>query len=154
VIAEPATFHPLIRRLGESDLDRIMELELAAYPFPWTRGIFRDCIRVGYECWGLQHDGELIGYSVQNHAVGEAHLLNLCVGPPWQGRGFGSLMLDHTIRVARGKDCQSMFLEVRPSNPSGYRLYERRGFAVVGRRRNYYRSENGKEDAIVMRLLL
>ena len=59
---EAKAVHPLIRPLTWGDLDRIMEIELAAYPVPWTRGIFGDCIRVGYDCWGLQREGELIGY--------------------------------------------------------------------------------------------
>jgi len=69
MIAEPASFHSLLRRLFDGDLDRIMEIELAAYPYPWTRGIFADCIRVGYECWGLQAGDELIGYCIQTGRI-------------------------------------------------------------------------------------
>ena len=149
--AELEPIHPLIRRLTDQDLDRVMEIELTAYPYPWTRGIFNDCIRVGYECWGLQAGSELVGYCVQTQAAGECHLLNLCVDPEWQRRGLGSLLLDHSIRLARLLNCNSMFLEVRPSNPAGYRLYEKKGFTVIGVRRDYYTSDEGKEDAIVMK---
>ena len=149
--AELEPIHPLIRRLTDQDLDRVMEIELTAYPYPWTRGIFNDCIRVGYECWGLQAGSELVGYCVQTQAAGECHLLNLCVDPEWQRRGLGSLLLDHSIRLARLLNCNSMFLEVRPSNPAGYRLYEKNGFTVIGVRRDYYTSDEGKEDAIVMK---
>jgi len=45
-----------------------------------------------------------------------------------------------------------MFLEVRPSNPAGMGLYERKGFSAVDQRPGYYRSDNGREDAMVMRL--
>jgi ribosomal-protein-alanine N-acetyltransferase len=151
VSAELEPIHPLIRRLTDQDLDRVMEIELTAYPYPWTRGIFNDCIRVGYECWGLQAGSELVGYCVQTQAAGECHLLNLCVDPEWQRRGLGSLLLDHSIRLARLLNCNSMFLEVRPSNPAGYRLYEKNGFTVIGVRRDYYTSDEGKEDAIVMK---
>ena len=149
--AELEPIHPLIRRLTDQDLDRVMEIELTAYPYPWTRGIFNDCIRVGYECWGLQAGSELVGYCVQTQAAGECHLLNLCVDPEWQRRGLGSLLLDHSIRLARLLNCKSMFLEVRPSNPAGYRLYEKNGFTVIGVRRDYYTSDEGKEDAIIMK---
>jgi ribosomal-protein-alanine N-acetyltransferase len=152
MIAEPATVHSVLRPLQWGDLDRVMEIELSAYPFPWTRGIFGDCLRVGYDCWGLQVGASLIGYSVQTSAAGESHLLNLCVEPRRRRQGFGRLLLDNAIRIADRQECVSIFLEVRPSNAAGVALYEGRGFTVVGRRRNYYSASDGKEDALVMRL--
>ena len=136
------------------DLDRLIEIELSAYPYPWTRGIFADCIRVGYDCWGLQLGPDLAGYSIQTHAAGENHLLNLCVAPEFQGQGYGRVMLDHAIRLARLQDCFCIFLEVRPSNPAGIRLYQKNGFEIVGERPDYYRSDEGRENALVMRLEL
>ena len=150
--ADPKTLHVMVRNLTEEDLDRLIEIEHAAYPFPWTRGIFADCIRVGYDCTGLQVGPTLIGYTIQSLAAGENHLLNLCIAPEWQGNGYGNLMLDHAIRMAIEKNCSSMFLEVRPSNPAGMGLYERKGFSIVGQRSGYYRSADGREDAMVMRL--
>lgn len=162
MIADPETLHPLIRALNWGDLDRIMEIELAAYPFPWSRGIFSDCIRVGYDCRGLQLGQTLVGYSIQTDAAGEAHLLNLCVDPAWQRRGFGRLLLENVLRIARSNGCSSIFLEVRPSNAAGIALYRHRGFTVVGRRQGYYSAgvpaivggdpATSREDALVMRL--
>lgn len=150
--ADPRPFDPEIRTLSHSDLDRIVEIERSAYPFPWSRGIFSDCLRVGYDCWGLQVRDLLIGYAIQTHGAGESHLLNLCIDPEWQRAGYGSILLEHAIGHATLHGCSSMFLEVRPSNPVAIRLYQGRGFAVVGERRNYYRAEKGRETAIVMRL--
>jgi len=150
--ADPRPFDPEIRMLVSDDLDRIIEIEHGAYPFPWTRGIFADCIRVGYDCWGLQVRSSLVGYAIQTQAVNESHLLNLCVDPQWQRGGYGSILLEHAIGHAELSGCTSMFLEVRPSNPAAIRLYEKRGFVTVGERRNYYRAAKGRESAIVMRL--
>jgi ribosomal-protein-alanine N-acetyltransferase len=164
--ADPKALHPLVRPLNWGDLDRIMEIELAAYPVPWSRGIFGDCIRVGYDCWGLQIGQQLIGYSIQTDGAGEAHLLNLCVDPRWHGRGFGGMLLENAIRVARKHHCLSMFLEVRPSNAAGIALYRNRGFVTVGTRAGYYstsaaggapaskHADAAREDALVMRLEL
>lgn len=152
--ANPRPFDPEIRVLTLNDLDRIIKIEHSAYPFPWSRGIFVDCMRVGYDCWGLQVRDLLVAYAIQTHAAGESHLLNLCVDPEWQRAGYGSILLEHAICQATVKGCLSMFLEVRPSNPAAIGLYERRGFVVVGERRNYYRAEKGRETAIVMRLQL
>ncbi len=150
--ANPSVPHAVVRRLNPGDLDRIIEIELSAYPYPWTRGIFEDCLRVGYDCWGLQLGAELAGYSIQTHAAGESHLLNLCIAPEYQGRGLGKTMLDHAIRLARMQNCFCIFLEVRPSNPAGVRLYRRNGFEIVGERPDYYRSDEGRENALVMKL--
>jgi ribosomal-protein-alanine N-acetyltransferase len=164
MIADLESLHPVIRPLSWADLDRIMEIELETYPFPWTRGIFSDCIRVGYDCWGLQFGPRLIGYSIQTDAANEAHLLNLCIEPGWQRRGFGSMMLESALRIARSHGCNSMYLEVRPSNEAAIALYRSHGFVPVGTRRGYYsagqahdaghglRSEESREDALVMRL--
>ena len=150
--SQAASLHPVVRVLTLADLDRIMEIERAAYPFPWTRAIFEDCLNVGYDCRGLQLGSRLVGYAVQTTYAGECHLLNLCIDPEWQGRGFGGLMLDHCMRQARSNRCSSIFLEVRPSNAKGISLYRTRGFRVVGERPDYYRAEGGRESAIVMRL--
>ena len=150
--ADPRPFDPEVRALSRNDLDRIMEIERSAYPFPWSRGIFADCLRVGYDCWGLRIQQMLVAYAIQTHAAGESHLLNLCVDPAWQRSGYGSILLEHVISHAMLNGCASMFLEVRPSNPVALRMYQRRGFSVVGERRDYYRAEHGRETAIVMRL--
>jgi ribosomal-protein-alanine N-acetyltransferase len=150
--AEPDTLHALLRPLGLEDVDRVMEIELAAYPFPWTRGIFEDCIRVGYDCWGLLLGLRLVGYSIQTQAAGESHLLNLCVAPECQRHGLGGLLLEHALRLARGCECASMFLEVRPGNAAAIGLYRSYGFTVIGERKDYYTTHGGRENALVMRL--
>lgn len=144
--------HPLIRRLGVEDIDRVYEIEQAAYPFPWTRGIFEDCLRAGYAGFGLQVGKSLAGYFILSSAVGEAHLLNLCIHPDWQYRGYGSLLLEYAISYVVRLGCKTMFLEVRGSNVRAARLYENRGFKLIGKRRGYYQAGQGREDALVMSL--
>jgi len=151
---KPDKGHPLIRRLGMEDADHIFEVEQPAYPYPWTRGSLVDCLRAGYACFGLQIGRNLAGYSIANSAAGETHLLNLCVHPDWQHRGYGSLLLEYTINHAARLQNEAMFLEVRASNPRAAKLYENRGFKVIGRRPNYYKAGDRREDAIVMRLPL
>lgn len=146
--------HPLIRRFGMDDVDRIYEIEKLAYPFPWSRGIFVDCLRVGYACFGLQIGKNLAGYAIVSCAAGEAHLLNLCIHPDWQHRGYGSLLLEYMINHVARLGSEAMFLEVRASNPRAASLYKNRGFKVIGRRPSYYKAGDGREDAIVMRLAL
>ncbi|WP_202844536.1 ribosomal protein S18-alanine N-acetyltransferase [Luteimonas saliphila] len=139
-----------MRPMREDDLDEIMRIELRAYPFPWTIGIFRDCLRAGYPAWVLQADARLIGYGVLSVAADEAHVLNVCVDPADQGQGHGRRLLRGLERVARGLRVQRVFLEVRPSNPTAIALYHDEGFNEIGRRPRYYPAHEGREDAIVM----
>jgi ribosomal-protein-alanine N-acetyltransferase len=146
--------YPLIRSLFLEDLDEVIRIENSCYPFPWTKGIFKECLRVGYACFGLQLGENLAGYSISNWGAGESHLLNLCIDPKWQKHGFGKMMLEHSIGHSRSLDCHVMFLEVRPSNVDAAQLYLKRGFEEIGSRPAYYQAENGREDALVMRLEL
>jgi [ribosomal protein S18]-alanine N-acetyltransferase len=146
---------PTLRPMREADLDAVMAIEERAYPFPWTRGIFRDCLHAGHAMWVLESDDTVAGYGVLNIAAGEAHVLNLCIAPEAGGRGHGRRMLRALLRVARGGGAMRVFLEVRPSNPHAIALYHGEGFNEIGRRPRYYPAPNhGREDAIVMALEL
>lgn len=145
---------PRYRPMAEADLERIIRIERAAYPYPWSLGNFRDCLQAGYSCWVAEVDGELMGYSVLMAAAGEGHLLNCCVSPPWQGLGYGRLLMAHLIATARGHGVECIYLDVRPSNLPALRLYQRLGFEGIALRRDYYPADQGREDALVMRLKL
>lgn len=153
--AEVAQAPTALRPMREDDLDAVMAIELRAYPFPWSRGIFRDCLRAGYPAWVLQReDDELIGYGVLSIAADEAHVLNLCTAFQVQGRGHGRRLLLALLRVARSRGVQRVFLEVRPSNGAAIALYASEGFSEIGRRPRYYPAHAGREDAVVMALEL
>ncbi|EAR23209.1 ribosomal protein S18-alanine N-acetyltransferase [Nitrococcus mobilis] len=152
--AEPREFFTLIRPMREADLGEIIAIELAAYEFPWTRGIFRDCLRVGYDCCVHMFANQIVGYVVLRYGAGEAHILNIAVGPQWQNRGFGRNLLQRTLRQSARFGAQTLFLEVRPSNAAALHLYRSVGFCVVGRRRDYYPSRRGREDALILGLEL
>ncbi len=145
-----------LRPMREADLDAVMRIEERAYPFPWTRGIMRDCLNAGYAMWVQEaRDDGIVGYGVLSIAVGEAHVLNLCTAPGHEGRGLGQRMLQALLRIARGGGAQRVFLDVRPSNPRAIALYERSGFNEIGRRPRYYpAADHGREDAIVMAMEL
>ena len=145
---------PQMRAMCIDDLDAVAAIETAAYEFPWTLGIFRDCLRAGYECWVLEKSGEIIGYGILSIAAGEAHLLNACVAPAHQGSGHGRHLVKRMIELARWHRVQRIFLEVRPSNRAAVALYPTLGFNEIATRPNYYPAKHGREDAIVMAMEL
>jgi [ribosomal protein S18]-alanine N-acetyltransferase len=141
---------PFYRPMQEEDVRAVLEIERRAYKYHWTEGIFRDCLRVGYGCWVMELHGAVAGYGVLSLVVGEAHLLNICVAPEWQGKGYGNQLLEHFMELARERSASQMLLEVRPSNTAALALYRRRGFNEVGLRKAYYPSEKGREDALIL----
>ena len=145
---------PEFRPMRTGDLDRVMEIEPDLYSHPWTRGNFDDSLTAGYSCWVVECGSAVAGYGVLMIGVREAHLLNLSVAQDWQRRGFGRMLLDHFVRVARGSDAAQMFLEVRPSNVAARRLYVDFGFREITVRRGYYPLGRGREDAILMGMTL
>jgi len=140
----------MLRPMREHDLVQVMEVEQRAYEFPWTAGIFADCLRAAYSCWSLLEGECLLGYGIMTMALDEAHVLNLCVDPPRQQRGHAQQLLDHLVEVARGRGASRVFLEVRPSNLAARRLYARNGFVQIAVRRGYYPAQEGREDAWVL----
>jgi len=136
--------------MKRGDLDAVCRIEQISYPFPWTRGIFQDCLRVGYRCHVLFVGDAVAGYCIVSHALDEAHLLNLCVHPERRRNGLAKLLLDHVVCEAELAAVGRVFLEVRPSNKAAVALYKGNGFRKIGRRPGYYPAEQGREDAIVM----
>jgi ribosomal-protein-alanine N-acetyltransferase len=134
------------------DLPAVAAVERASYAFPWSEGIFRDCLRVGYLCRVAEVDGTIAGYSIVAMGAGEAHLLNLCVRADVRGRGVGRRMLRMLVERVRQSGAEAVFLEVRPSNPGAIALYESEGFARIGLRKGYYQAAGGREDALVLKL--
>ncbi len=149
-VPAPAAGH-VIRRMTETDLTAVLDTEQAGYEFPWTTGVFRDCLRVGYACWVLEHERRAVGHLIMSVVAGEGHVLNLCVHPRYQGQGFGAALLEHGLRMAGRLGADMVFLEVRPSNVPALRLYEHWGFSELGVRKSYYPAPGGaREDALIL----
>jgi len=139
-----------LRHMKEGDLKVVVAMEASAYPFPWSYGIFRDCLQVGYCCWVYEENGEIIAYVVMSIGADEAHILTLVVQEDYRNQGIGNMFMQHMLSIARQHRVQSMLLEVRPSNVGAINLYLKLGFNELGVRPNYYPAKNGREDAIIM----
>lgn len=155
VVAVRKESFPALRPMREDDLEHVARIEAAGYEFPWTLGIFRDCLRAGYGCWVLSRTGdEIVGYGILSVAAGEAHVLNVCVDPAEQGAGHGRRLMKRLVDLARWHEAHRIFLEVRPSNERAIALYHDLGFNEIGRRPNYYPAKKGREDALVLAMEL
>ena len=147
---------PLLHPMHADQLEAVHAIEEAAYEFPWTLGVFADCLKVGYSCWVLDDpdsaaDSDVpAGYGILSLGAGEAHVLNLCVHPNLRRRGLGRMLLTHLLEVAEDHGAVEIFLEVRPTNTEALAMSLACGFNEVGLRHGYYPAAKGREDAMVL----
>jgi len=139
----------IFRPMQHDDIDNIMRLETSLHPYPWTKGIFKDCLNAGYLCYLAEINNEIIAYSALSYGAGESHILNISVSKKFQKKGFGKQTLQFILQQAKTKNADMTLLEVRGSNHSAIGLYESQGFNEIGIRKGYYPAPNGKEDAIM-----
>lgn len=121
---------------------------------PWQQSSFLDCLTPPYFALALQDDGQLVGYALLLLVLDEATLMDIAIAPERRGQRAGSLLLQETIKACREKGAQTLWLEVRASNAPAIALYAGHGFMLVERRKAYYTTEGGREDALIMRCLL
>src|ERR1700689_4062652 len=87
----------LIRPMRSTDVTDVVAIERAAYQFPWSEGIFRDCLRVGYVCRVIDVGGTMAGYGIMSTGAGEAHILNVCIADDYRCRGLARRVLAYLL---------------------------------------------------------
>ncbi len=146
-MAEPPV---TVREMNHDDLSMVSDIERRSYEFPWSHGVFRDCLLAGYQCLTLIRDSRVAGYAILSVAAAEAHILNLCIDPEFRSLGYGERLLDELLYRARSASVREIFLEVRPSNETALALYRKKGFHQIAARPAYYQANKGREDAAVL----
>jgi ribosomal-protein-alanine N-acetyltransferase len=136
---------------GDDDVTGVLDVEQESFTNPWTREMY---------AWELQNralchiyvvrgpDRPVIGFCTFWLVHDEMHINNVAMRPEYRGQGIGTALLHHVLAAAAGLGARRATLEVRASNDGARRLYERLGFYVAGRRRNYYSSP--VEDALIL----
>lgn len=144
---------PVLRVMDRADLPRVMEIERASFTTPWTRATFLGLLdRPDSYLVVAEIEGRVVAYAVFWQVLDQAELGDIAVDPEWRRRGVGARVLEHVLDRAAEQGVRELYLEVRESNRTAQRLYERYGFRIVGRRRNYY--SGPREDARVLRVFI
>ncbi len=147
-----ATNHNLrvqIRDMTLADVPQVMKIERIIFPDPWSAAAFKE--QVTAEGWGgivAECDGAIIGYGCYYIVASEAHLTNIGVALKYRRKSVAKQLLDNILQFVTERNCEYIFLEVRPSNRGAVAFYEKNHFEVLYRRPNYYRQP--VEDALVM----
>ncbi len=140
-----------IRPLLATDLDALLALDAATNPHPWDRLQWQDSL-AGHCCIGLEDGDTIAGFAVALPLPDEAELLLIAVDPLRQGQGLGQCLLADLCSVLRKENRERLLLEVRESNLRARHFYAAAGFREIGRRRNYYPCDKGREDALILAL--
>jgi ribosomal-protein-alanine N-acetyltransferase len=152
-----------LRPMTLDDLPEVMKLEEELFaPDTWTEAMYRDelsradtryYVVAEFDVGGDEDDPDdgppvMVGYAGLIAYDDEAHVATLGVTKALQGEGIGSLLLDALLAEA-DKRSPVVLLEVRADNEAAQRLYGRRGFVEIGRRRGYYQPSG--DDAVIMK---
>jgi ribosomal-protein-alanine N-acetyltransferase len=138
------------RLMKTEDVKQVFAIDKNIYPFPWTQGIFADCITSGNLCVVNEIENRIVSYGIVGMIVDEAHILNLSVCADYQGQGLGRELLTYIMGMIKRAGAERALLEVRVSNQVARNLYQSIGFEEIGLRKGYYPDHDGREDAIVL----
>ena len=139
------------RPASSDDISAILEIENKTNQMPWTEAQFISSMEVGHFAVVLHEKNNIQGFAIYSPIVPESHLLNIAIDPAHQGKGLGDKLLQQVIFQNKTMGVQVISLEVRVSNLTAIKLYEKRGFSKDAIRPNYY-SGPPKEDALLMSL--
>ena len=140
-----------IRKMRNSDLPKVMLIELATFTMPWGESTFRGLLRrKDSDLLVAEFKGDVAGYAVFWAVLDQGELGNVAVDEEYRGRGIGSKLIKAVLERAHERSVHEIFLEVRKSNVRAQDLYKGFGFTEVGRRKNYYLEP--LEDALVMKM--
>lgn len=139
-----------IREMIEDDIPRVMEIERASFPVPWSEPLMRAllCMPQTMICLVAEREGEVRGYVTAAIGYEELHILSIAMSPDARGTGGADLLLVDAIERGFPHGCLAVILEVREGNERARRFYRRHGFRTIGRRPRYY-ADSG-EDAILL----
>lgn len=149
----PTQLNPIIREMRESDLRHVILIEREIF-LSWSLANFADSLNSGYLCRVMEDNNTVLGYSIMMVGPDEAHILTLGISAQWQKKGLGAKLLNYLFELARENKAKSMLLDVRESNHGAAKLYKQLGFQQIATRKGYYPAMCGREDALVMRLML
>ena len=139
-----------IRKMTAAEVPQVAELEKLCFSLPWSEKSVASELENELSLWLVALDGEVVaGYVGSQTVLGETDLMNIAVHPAYRRRKIAEALLLELMNRLRQSGSHCLSLEVRDSNLAARCLYEKLGFAQVGRRPNYYR--NPKEDALILR---
>jgi ribosomal-protein-alanine N-acetyltransferase len=102
----------------------------------------------------IEQNEKVCGFIIYTQLLDEGAIHNIAVSPVCQRLGMARTLLAEVLDVFVRNGASRALLEVRASNVAAQRLYRSFGFELDGVRKNYYPSQDAREDALLMSKLL
>lgn len=140
---------PIIKPLELCDFDFIDPLEKALFSHPFPMHIYISDFKNNpfSHYFKMVLGDEIIGYAAMWITFEDCQIVTIGIAKRYQGRGFGTMLLEYLLDYARSHGCTNLTLEVRVSNEKAIALYQKLNFYKISMRKRYY--EDG-EDAYLM----
>jgi len=139
----------LIRPIETRDVDSILTVQSVCPEIAqWTAWDYARVAHGEMAGWVADENDAIAGFLVARRIASDLEVLNLAVRPEARRRGVGTALLQQAFAWGRTFGAEKSLLEVRASNLAALRFYEKHGFEVVGRRKQYYAAPI--EDALVL----
>ena len=140
----------IIVRMKECHVSAVAELEKICFSDPWSENSVASELKNKLALWLVaEEEGTVAGYIGSQTCGDESDVMNVAVHPDFRRRGIAEALVNALVTELNDIGSHCLTLEVRASNAPAVSLYEKLGFAEIGRRKNYYR--NPREDALIMR---
>ena len=140
---------PILRPMTLADVAVLSAIEREVFSDPWPQSAFREVLGVDNRVnLILEISGEITGYILAQCVADEVQIQNIAVRKAWQRRGFGAILLRRAEEEGRSRGALCAILDVRAQNVAALALYERFGYRMIGRRRNYY--QRPVDDALIL----
>lgn len=139
----------IFRKMTEADIEEIARLEAQTFSDAWTvKGITETFQGNQSMITVAEEEGRVIGYCILYYVLDEGEIARIAVEKGMRRKGVGDRLLAAAISDGEKMGLTHLFLEVRESNESARRFYEKHGFLKDGIRKGFY--ENPREDAVLM----
>ena len=140
----------MIVKMNESHVSQVAELEKICFSDPWSEKSVASELSNPLSLWLVaEEEGRVAAYIGSQTVMDETDMMNVAVHPDFRRQGLGEQLVTQLVEQLKEKGSHCLLLEVRASNAPAIGLYEKLGFAQIGRRKNYYR--NPREDALILR---
>ena len=139
-----------IKMMESIHVSQVAALEKLCFSDPWSENSVASELNNPLSLWLVALDGDAVaGYVGSQSVMGETDMMNIAVDPNYRRQGVAAALVEALVRQLKVNGNHCLTLEVRASNDAAIALYEKLGFAQIGRRPNYYR--NPREDALILR---
>lgn len=137
--------------LLDTDVTRVMRIEMQSFADEhWSANqIKQQLLNQTAINIGVSVQDDLVGYALVGSVLDEAELYQIALLPNVRRQGIASILLTQLCKQLQERGIKRLLLEVREKNLPAIRLYESFGFMLDGRRKEYYLTAKGKEDALL-----